>query len=304
MVRVADVLIGTDDGLYRVREAERPDRVLDGEGIRALSPDGSGWLAVSETALWRSDDGTSWSEAAAVAGGATCVSAGPSGVFVGLAEARLATPGRGGVAPVASFDRVPGRSTWHTPWGGPPDVRSIAQDPGGVYANVHVGGIPVSRDGGGTWTPTVDIETDVHQVIAGPAPGRVLAACARGLLASGDGGRSWSMRAEGLHATYARAVAVTEDTVFVSASTGPRGRSAAVYRQPLDGSKPFERCTAGLPEWFDANVDTFCLAASGSRVALGTDGGECYRSDDGGSTWERVTEGLPRIACLALASST
>jgi hypothetical protein len=92
---------------------------------------------------------------------------------------------------------------------------------------------------------------------------------------------------------------VSEDLVLLTASTGPRSRQAAVYRRPLDGPGPFERCTAGLPEWFDANVDTFCLVASASDVALGTDGGELYRSDDRGATWERVAEGLPRIACLA-----
>jgi hypothetical protein len=297
---MVDMLVGTDAGVVRLDDGGE-QQVVARDAVRAISPDGSGWIAVSEMALWRSKDGATWTETAGLSGGANCVSAGPGGAFVGVAEAGLLRLGDDGVGPVLSFDDVPGRSTWHTPWGGPPDVRSIAQDSEAVYVNVHVGGIPVSRDGGGTWTPTIDIESDVHQVIVGPVPGQVLAACARGLVSSEDGGRTWVTRAGGLHAPYARAVAVSGDLVLLTASTGPRSRQAAVYRGPLDGGAPFERCTAGLPEWFDANVDTFCLAASGPDVALGTDSGELYRSADRGATWERVTDGLPRIACLAFA---
>jgi hypothetical protein len=298
---VADLLVGTEAGIRRLGD---PGTVatLGGVAVRALSSDGSAWLAVTDRAAWRSDDANTWTEVATrPEGGIRCVAAGPAGRFVGLAEARLARLDGDAFVPVPSFDDVPGRSAWHTPWGGPPDVRSIAQDPEGAFVNVHVGGIPVSRDGGATWSPTVGIDVDVHQVIVGSEPGSVLAACARGLMVSLDGGRSWTTRTDGLHATYARAVAVSEDTVLVSASTGPRGGRAAVYRQPLDGSKPFERCAAGLPEWFDSNVDTFCLAASRSQVALGTDDGDVYRSDDRGATWERVAWALPAVTCLAFA---
>ena len=44
-------------------------------------------------------------------------------------------------------------------------------------------------------------------------------------------------------------------------------RPRPVYRRAIDGTGQFERCTDGLPEWFDDNVDTFCLAASGGSAA-------------------------------------
>ena len=134
---------------------------------------------------------------------------------------------------------------------------------------MHVGGILHTEDRGNSWNPTIDIDADVHQVAT--TEELVLAACAGGLAISADRGATWTMRSEGLDAPYSRAVAVCGDAVLVSASNGPRGGRAAVYRGALGGGS-FERCTAGLPEWFDDNIDTYCLDAlnDGSFAAFGT----------------------------------
>jgi Neuraminidase (sialidase) len=72
-----------------------------------------------------------------------------------------------------------------------------------LLVNVHVGGIPRSTDGGTTWHPTIDIDHDVHDVCAHPTrPGLVAAAAARGLGVSRDGGATWTVEVEGLHASY------------------------------------------------------------------------------------------------------
>src|SRR5207247_1570407 len=135
-----------------------------------------------------------------------------------------------------------------------------------LLANVHVGGVVRSTDGGAAWSPTIDIDADVHQVLAGPGA-TVVAAAAVGLCVSDDDGATWSVVDEGLHATYCRAVAIAGDTVVVSASTGHQGRQSALYRRPIAGpQRPFERCRDGLPEWFSDNVDTFCVAADGATV--------------------------------------
>ena len=143
----------------------------------------------------------------------------------------------GGPVRVESFERMPGRDGWYTPWGDPPDTRSIAEDAGGpLYVNVHVGGVARSTDGGASWSPTIDVDADVHQVVAHETcPGYVFAAAAEGLWVSADGGDSWATETEGLHARYCRAVALTDDAALVSASTGPGGRRAALYRLDLDG---------------------------------------------------------------------
>src|SRR3989442_791241 len=115
-----------------------------------------------------------------------------------------------------------------------------------------------------------------------------------------DGGDSWTFASAGLDAHYLRAVTVAGDQALVSASTGFRGRRSAIYRTPLDGETRFERCRAGLPAWFDDNVDTACLAAAGPLVVVGTGDGRVYRSLDPGAPWALALKGLPPVGCVAV----
>jgi hypothetical protein len=104
-------------------------------------------------------------------------------IHVGSSEARLFRLTGNTLAPVDAFD-AEGRDSWYTPWGGPPDTRSISEWGEDVYVNVHVGGVLHTGDNGATWTPTIDVDADVHQVAT--AEGLVLAAGARGLSMSVD----------------------------------------------------------------------------------------------------------------------
>ncbi|HEY8199757.1 MAG TPA: hypothetical protein VII47_00210, partial [Actinomycetota bacterium] len=201
-----------------------------------------------------------------------------------------------------SFESADGRDAWYTPWGGPPDVRSMtAAASGDLYVNVHVGGILRSEDGGGSWRPTIDIHSDVHEVrTVDDRPGLVLAAAAVGPAISTDAGASWSVDPTGLHRSYCRAVALSGSTLLVTASDGPFGKRAAVYRRPLTGSEAFEKCRQGLPEWFPGNIDTGCLAATPDLAAFGTEDGEVFLSDDAGASWEVAASGLPPVRALTI----
>jgi len=97
-----------------------------------------------------------------------------------------------------------------------------------------------------------------------------------------------------------RAVAVAGEHVLISASTGFHGRRSAIYRKRLEGGTHFERCAAGLPKWFDDNIDTSCLAGAGSLVVFGTSDGQVFRSVDAGEHWELLIKGLPPIGCVAI----
>ena len=215
-------------------------------------------------------------------------------MIVGTSSAHLCRIAGEGVERLDSFERAPGRKDWFTPWGGPPDTRSLTEDGDTVYVNVHVGGILRSHDHGESWQPTIEIEADVHQVTTGH--GNVYAAGGAGLSVSGDKGTTWATSDEGLHASYCRAVAVCGDMILLTASTGPRGGRSAVYRGPIDASS-FERCDGGLPGWFGHNIDTYCLDAKpdGSLAAFGTEDGRLFTSTDQGRSWSQLAKGLSEI---------
>jgi hypothetical protein len=292
---VTDILVGTRGGLRGPGGESDPT----GEPIVALASVADvRWALVGGDVL-RSDDGR-WDRVATIDEyRGRCIVPTDDGLLVGTSEAHLFRIRRGAAELVESFEEVSGRDDWYTPWGGPPDTRSMSVDAAGtVYVNVHVGGVVRSRDGA-TWEPTIDVDADVHQVMAHPtAPGTVLAACAGGLAVSTDGGDSWDITADGLHAPYSRAVAVAGETILLTASTGPFTDQAAVYRRSLGGGEPFERCTGGLPEWFPSNIDSHCLAARGSVAAFGTDRGEVWVSEDEGRTWELASSDHPAVTCV------
>jgi hypothetical protein len=293
------ILAGTDDGLHAY-DASGHRLHHAGRAITALGPPRSSpWALIDAGEVWRFADGE-WTREATLDGArGACIAETAGGVLVGTAEAHLCRMIDGRVEDVDAFERIRGRDSWYTPWGGPPDSRSISEDDEAVYVNVHVGGIPRSFDAGASWEPTIEVDADVHRVCATPA--RVFAACARGLAVSGDHGTSWEIRTEGLHATYCRGVAICPDAVLVSASTGPRGGRSAVYRGSPSGGG-FERCESGLPECFDVNIDSACLDAlpSEASAAFGTADGRVFASTDAGATWDEVASDLPPVRCLTL----
>jgi hypothetical protein len=298
------ITIGTGSGLWRLDgDSATALETFAGRAVTAVTVDGATtWALVGGNSLWRERDGV-WAEHAAIEGApATCLAPSADGLLIGTEQAHLGRLDGARVRRVDAFEAVDGRRDWYTPWGDPAAVRSIAVAREGViYVNVHVGGVVRSRDGGASWAPTVDIEQDVHQVLTHPTrPNIVLAASAEGFGISRDGGETWTFETAGLHAHYLRAVAVAGDHVLISAATGFRGRRSAIYRRRLDDDTRFERCRAGLPEWFDDNVDTACLAADGALAVLGTADGRVYRSVDAGASWVLALKGLPAISGVAL----
>lgn len=294
------IVAGRPDGLHQL--GDRTQVHLGGRDVTAVAPDAGGWWAIiGQQEVWRSSADGSWQQVATVEGlQARCLAATRAGVLVGTSGGHLLRVDEGWAEPVESFEHVPGRQGWYTPWGGPPDVRSLAEDPDGrLYVNVHVGGVVRSSDAGLRWEPTIDVNADVHQVLA-DTQGRLVAATARGLAASFDLGDSWVFETAGLHGTYLRSVALAGDTVLVGASTGPATRHAAVYRSDGIGGT-LERCRRGLPEWFGANIDTHCLAAAGSAAAFGTADGQLFVSTDEGRSWSLAADGPGPVRCVGMS---
>jgi hypothetical protein len=95
-------------------------------------------------------------------------------------------------------------------------------------------------------------------------------------------------------------VAVTDDMIFLSVSEGPEGKKASVFRRPLNGPRRFGKVRGGLPELFAGNVDSGCIAASGTTVVVGAPDGRIHQSTDSGLKWHQLTTGLPKVTRIQL----
>lgn len=226
----------------------------------------------------------------------------PQGILLGTEDARLAIVRSGSLQFLTSFDDVPDRRFWDTPYGAPPELRSLAVDVDGtIYADVHVGWIVRSRDAGGSWKTLRDgLDRDVHMVAAHPTrPGTVFAATADGFHISTDHGDTWHRRPQGMPYLYQRAVAVFPDRDVYLASTARHngGAGAMLFRSEDDGRHWTE--VEGLPRNPGTNIDTWQVATlPGGRGFAVTGDDTLHESEDWGRTWFERRRDLPRINAI------
>jgi hypothetical protein len=308
------ILVATwNDGLFILSGQDRRQE-LPNQCVRNLAPDGKGGaLAIVDyhSLLLRSSDGEWSTQAVSEIALSCCVNVRDT-VYVGTDDARVLRLGSNGqLELLTGFESVAGRDTWYAGSAivngqrvGPPlGIRSISANAnaGVILANVHVGGIPRSSDGGLTWQPTIDINTDVHQVIAHPKnPNAVIAASALGLCISNDAGATWTVENDGLHAPHCSAVQFAGDDILVSASMSPFAPQGALYRRPAQSNGPLVKVAGGLPEWLDGKVDTNCISAKENLVAIVDWGGHLYLSNDSGRTWSLHAEGFRSPASVLI----
>jgi hypothetical protein len=301
------------DGVL-VLDAAGERRELAGASIGALAADGRGGaLAIVDgKELRRRDPNGRWTTFAVTTHELACCVAATDAVYAGTDDAQVLRIDRDGrIEPLRGFEAVAGRDRWYAGRAlidgrlvGPPlGIRSISATCDGavLLANVHVGGIPRSTDGGVTWQPTIDIEADVHEVRAHPTrPQTVAAASAVGLCTSHDGGATWRIDTAGMHAAYSSAVAFTSDDVLICAAVDHFAPQAAIYRRRVDNGGALERVTGGLPPWLHRMADTRCIAARGGAVAVADGAGNVYLSLDDGRTWAARAAGLPQPSSVLL----
>ena len=301
------ILVATwEGGLFAVTSDGCTQEIAN-QRVRGLAPDGRGGAlaVVGLHTLRRRAPSGDWTTVATSEFELSCCMAVRDTVYVGTDDARMLRLSDGGSAlePMGGFDKVAGRDAWFAGSAivngqrvGPPlGIRSVAanSDVSVLFANVHVGGIPRSMDGGRTWQPTIDINSDVHEVRAHPAdPDIVVAAAAVGLCISRDAGATWAIEYNGLHATHCYAVAFAGDDILVSAAIDPFVAEGRIYRRPLKGDGPLVAVEGGMPVWTEGKVDTGCIAANGSFIAAADMGGNVYGSDDYGRVWSCRSTGL------------
>jgi hypothetical protein len=302
------ILVATwRDGLFAVTGDGRPQEIAN-QSVRGLAPDGRGGALaiVGGHSLRQRAASGEWTTIATSEFDLSCCMAVRDTIYVGTDDARmLRLSDWGGVLdPIEAFDSVPGRDAWFAGSAivngqrlGPPlGIRSVAANSNGsiLFANVHVGGIPRSMDGGRSWQPTLDINSDVHEVRTHQAnPDIVVAAAAVGLCISRDAGATWTIGRDGLHASYCSAVALLGDDILVSASTDHFAAQGKIYRRPVKPDGSLLAVDGGMPAWTEGIVDTGCIAANGSSIAVADRAGNLYGSDDFGRAWSCRSTGLP-----------
>jgi len=291
------VLAATHSGCLAFTDSGEHETELAGCEVSALAPakDGACLAVVDGCEVWRRVGSGTWSKVASTDICLQSIVEVEGDIFAGGSdEAAIVRITNGGEPErLVGFDAVEGRSEWFA--GGPPlGVRSLTatSDGAAILAAVHVGGIPRSEDRGESWTPTVPIVFDIHEVQAHPTlPNIVLAAAAVGLCISVDGGKSWGVLSEGLELTNSLAAAMLEEEALLSIQDGPFASRSQVWRWPIGGTH-LEQVRDGLPEWLEGKVDTSHIGAGAGRAAIVDGGGNLWLTKAGSRNWQRIATGL------------
>ena len=302
------ILVATwGDGLFAITGDGRTQEIAN-QRVRGLAPDGRGGALaiVGRHSLRRRAPSGEWATVATSEFELSCCMAVGDAIYVGTDDARMLRLSHGGgvLDPIDGFDNIAGRDAWFAGSAivngqrlGPPlGIRSVAANSNGsiLFANVHVGGIPRSMDGGRTWQPTIDINSDVHEVRAHQAdPDIVVAASAIGLCISHDAGATWTIERDGLHAPYCSAVAFSGDDILVSASTDHFATQGRIYRRPVRPDGDTVAVENGLPTWINGIADTGCIATNDSTIVVVDRAGTLYLSTEFGLAWSRSSSELP-----------
>jgi hypothetical protein len=298
------VLVTTADGYHIFTSSGKQLRSLEGHRVESFTPgpDGTFLAVIDGHEVWSHGHDGEWTPTAKSAATLTAVVAVGDAVFAGTDDARvLRLSPSGALEPLTGFDTVAGRDEWHQV-GSPLQVRTMTATCDGavVLANVHVGGIPRSADGGASWQPTLPVDDDVHQVLAHPTrPELVVAAASVGLCRSHDRGATWTSSTDGMEMTYARGVAFVGDDVVVTVSEGPWASRALVYRASVDGGAA-TLVRGGLGE-LHGNIDSRCVASDGKVIALAGGNGDVWRSAERFEGFERVAAGLDAVTGVTVA---
>lgn len=223
-------------------------------------------------------------------------------------------------ATAALFSEMTWRSLGPLQGGRTPAVAGVPSRPGLFYAGVSNGGVWTTTDYGRVWRPIFDGQPagaigaiavspshpDVVYVGSGDARRGESLAMGDGIHKSVDGGATWSHL--GLRESRRIAAIVIDprnpDRLFVAAAGDAQVPHAerGLYRS-LDGGSSFTRILGGdgtvgavdvILDPIDANIIYAALVDARAR-SPGTSSTGLHKSINGGTTWRRLTQGLPTV---------
>ena len=199
----------------------------------------------------------------------------------------------------------------------------VESNPNIVYAGTAGGGVFKSMNAGISWTPVFDdqsvssigdvtvsqSEPDVVWVGTGEGNNRQSSSWGNGVYKSMDGGKSWTNMGlkDSHHIPRILIHPTNANVVYVAAQGhlwGPNEERGLF--KTIDGGKTWSKVLYINPDtgvndiaMDPMNPDTIYAATyQRRRTAFGMNGGgpgsAIYRTTDGGATWKKLTEGLPK----------
>ncbi len=174
-----------------------------------------------------------------------------------------------------------------------------------MYADIHVGSIMRSADGGIIWEPvTPTLHQDVHQVAvsAGGAKG-VYANTANGVWISRDRGDNWVYVGDRLGGRYGRAIVVHPKdpaVMLASVSDGPTGDDVhgQLYRTE-DGGYNWRQVVEGFVPSTSGNIDTHHVVFDARGDAWAIVGEQLYQGRFAGRQWKPYWQAPQPLRLLA-----
>lgn len=288
------ICVGTSAGLFNFNGIF--NHQLKAQEIRCIQedPEGSYWAISDRRSIIKKTPDTGWEKVEDIPEGeALCLLPLKDQLLVGTSQPSLFSLKEKKFNKITGFEKVPGRENWSNPAGDNPHVRSFAAgNDGEIFINIHVGGILKTTGSFKEFSPTIDVDADAHQVLYDEDTGWLYAATARGVGVSKNKGKNWDFIDQGLHAPYCRAVANTENNIFISASTGPSTEDSKIYRMDKRSLKKAEPGMAGLPQKFQGNINTYCLYARGQDVIFASASGELFYSNNEANDWKMISREL------------
>lgn len=218
----------------------------------------------------------------------------------------------------------PRREEWFGGGAEYPGIHSICvnpQDPNHVTLGVSCGGSWITRDGGKTWQiggkgmraeympPERAYDNNIqdpHRLVQCPSrPDSLWVQHHNGIFKSNDGAASWTEITSVKPSAFGFAVAVhprdPDIAWFVPAIKDEKripSEGKVIVNRTTDGGKSFATLSKGLPQHHAYDLvlrHALDIDESGERLAFGSTTGSLWVSEDGGESWQTVSNHLPPI---------
>ncbi|MEF8830558.1 MAG: WD40 repeat domain-containing protein [Halobacteriales archaeon] len=297
------LVAGSDDGVYRIADVDDADgrvaeKVSDaGRVMRVRTFDGGvGVFAASETGLYHSTDGATWTDLQVPRDRVYAVTASPDGdrLYAGTRPAHLyatsvvpddgSGPDEGDWTELAGFRELPGADDWglerHDHEAQVRSLRVHSDAPDRVVAGVEVGGVHVSEDRGETWTPRriegfdAPHTDDIHHLLVSEAD-TFVASTGSGLYRTTDAGRSWRRLDRDHDRRYFRGAYVHDGRLYAGGAPGSSSSWADSTHALFvsDDGRTVESVSYPRPEeliihWCETPAGVACTTHRGTVLAL------------------------------------